>query len=68
MIDELNMLESKVVQAVSLCQELRAENNQLRQQLAAAEDARKGLCERMESARSRLEQLARQLPEAKATV
>ena len=68
MVDELNMLESKVVQTVSLCQELRAENDLLRQQLAATEEVRKGLSERMESARSRLEQLARQLPEAKATV
>lgn len=68
MIDELNMLENKVVQVVSLCRELREENNHLRQQLATAEDARKGLSERMESARSRLEQLAGQLPEAKATV
>ncbi|WP_294271315.1 hypothetical protein [Propionivibrio sp.] len=41
---------------------------QLRQQLAAAEDDRKDLAERMESARSRLEQLAEKLPEAKATV
>lgn len=68
MIDELNALENKVAQVASLCSALRAENLELRQQLANAEDARKGLSDRIESARSRLEQLARQLPEAEASV
>ena len=68
MVNELNALENKIVLVASLCRTLRAENMQLRQQLAAADDDRKGLAERMESARSRLEQLAGQLPEAKATV
>lgn len=68
MVNELNTLESKIVQVVSLCRTLRAENVQLRQQLAAAEDDRKSLSERMDSARTRLEHLAHQLPEAKATV
>ena len=68
MVNELNALENKISLVASLCRTLRAENMQLRQQLAAAEDDRKGLAERMESARSRLEQLAEQLPEAQATV
>ena len=68
MVNELNALENKIVLVASLCRTLRAENMQLRQQLAAADDDRKELAERMESARSRLEQLAGQLPEAKATV
>lgn len=68
MVNELNALESKIVQVAALCRALREENVQLRQQLAAAEGEKQGLSERMESARSRLEQLAHQLPEPKANV
>lgn len=68
MINELNALETKIAQVVSLCSTLRAENALLRQQLAIAESDRQSLAQRMESARGRLEQLAEQLPEAKATV
>ena len=68
MINELDALESKIVQVTSLCHTLRAENSKLKQQLASAEGDRKGLLERMESARSRLEELAQQLPVAKASV
>ena len=67
MVNELNALESKIAQVASLCRSLRAENNQLRQQLATSEAEKKGLEERMDTARNRLEQLAQQLPEAKAT-
>lgn len=67
MVNELNALESKIAQVASLCRSLRAENNQLRQQLASSEAEKKGLEERMDTARNRLEQLAQQLPEAKAT-
>ena len=65
MVNELNALESKIVQVASLCRTLRVENIQLRQQLAAAEAERNGLAERMETARNRIEQLVRQLPETK---
>ena len=68
MVNELNALESKIAQVASLCRTLRMENAQLRQQLVAAESERKTIAERMESARGRLEQLAEQLPAAKATV
>ena len=68
MVNELNALESKIAQVVSLCRTLRAENAQLRQQLASAEVDKKILSERMESARSRIEQLAEKLPEVKITV
>jgi cell division protein ZapB len=68
MVNELNALESKIAQVASLCRSLRAENNQLRQQLASSEAEKKGLEERMEMARNRIEQLAHQLPEAKATI
>jgi cell division protein ZapB len=68
MVNELSALESKVAQVASLCRALRAENAQLKQQLASVENERKTLALRMELARGRIEQLAEQLPEAKATV
>ena len=67
MVNELNALESKIAQVASLCRSLRAENAQLRQQLISAEDDKKGLAERMATARNRLEHLAQKLPEAKVT-
>ena len=67
MVNELNALESKIAQVASLCRTLRDENSQLRQQLATIEAEKKGLAERMDTARNRIEQLAQQLPEAKAT-
>lgn len=68
MINELNTLESKIVEVASLCHALRAENAQLKQQLASVEVDKKSLVLRMEAARGQLEQLARQLPEAKSGV
>jgi cell division protein ZapB len=68
MVKELNALESKIAQVAALCRTLRAENDQLKQQLASAEAVRSGLTERMESARARLEQLAQKLPDAKAAI
>ena len=67
MVNELNALESKIAQVASLCRTLRDENSQLKLQLAAIEAEKKGLAERMDMARNRIEQLAQQLPEAKAT-
>ena len=64
MVNELNALESKIAQVASLCRALRVENAQLRQQLATAEVEKKGLTDRIDTARTRLEQLAMQLPEA----
>ena len=63
MLNELDMLENKVAQVVSLCRALRSENNRLRQQLASAESEKVRLAERMEQARERVEQLAQRLPE-----
>lgn len=68
MVKELNALDSKIVQVVSLCRTLREENARLKQQLASAEVVRSGLAERMESARSRLEQVAEKFPDAKAAI
>jgi cell division protein ZapB len=64
MVNELNALESKIAQAVALCRDLRAENIELRQQLAAAEGEKRRVVERMNTACVRLEQLTLQLPEA----
>ena len=65
MTNELDALESKVAQVVALCHSLRAENAQLRQQLALAVNERQDMADRMEAARERIELLARQLPESK---
>ena len=66
MIHELDALENKIVQVAALCRALRTENDRLRQQLATSEAEKKGLEERMEVARGRIEQLALKLPETKA--
>ncbi|MBL8375274.1 hypothetical protein [Accumulibacter sp.] len=66
MLNELDALESKVVQVVALCRTLRTENDGLRAQLVAAQADKERLAERMAAACARLEQLAQQLPEAKA--
>lgn len=60
---EFNSLESKVAQFVGLCERLRAENITLRQELAAAQNDAKRLNEKIEGARSRVEQLLARLPE-----
>jgi cell division protein ZapB len=59
---EFNSLEAKVTQFVSLCERLRAENVELKQQLAAARTDAKRLHERIDGARSRLEGLLSRLP------
>ena len=59
---EFNSLETKVAQFASLCERLRAENVELRQQLAAARTDAKRLHEKIDGARSRLEGLLSRLP------
>jgi cell division protein ZapB len=59
---ELRSLESKLEQFVELCHKLRADNQQLRQQLALAVDQRRRLEEKIDSATARLETLLSQLP------
>jgi cell division protein ZapB len=59
---EFNSLEEKVAQFVSLCERLRAENNDLKQQLAAARSDAKRLHEKIDSATARLEGLLARLP------
>ena len=59
---EFNSLEAKVAQFVSLCERLRAENLELRQQLAAARSDAKRLNEKIDGAKARLEGLLSRLP------
>ena len=59
---EFNSLEAKVAQFVSLCERLRAENVELRQQLAAARGDAKRLNEKIDGAKARLEGLLQRLP------
>ena len=59
---EFNSLEAKVEQFVALCERLRAENSELRQQLAAAQNDAKRLHEKIDGAKSRLEGLLNRLP------
>ena len=58
---EFNSLETKVAQFVSLCERLRAENVELRQQLAAARGDAKRLHDKIDGATARLEGLLQRL-------
>ena len=60
---EFNSLEAKVAQFVGLCERLRAENHDLRQQLATAKNDAKRLNERIEGAKTKLESLLERLPD-----
>jgi uncharacterized protein (TIGR02449 family) len=60
---EFASLEAKVAQFVSLCERLRAENLDLRQQLVSAQNDAKRLNERIDSARAKLEHLIARLPD-----
>ena len=63
MQSELQALETKIEQVVSLVHQLRAENDVLKNQMAAAESERLHLRQTMTSARERLEGLVEKLPE-----
>ena len=60
---EFNSLETKVAQFVGLCERLRAENHDLRQQLATARNDAKRLNERIEGAKTKLENLLARIPD-----
>ena len=60
---ELKSLEQKLNQFVELCQRLRNDNQQLRQELASALSQNKQLTDKIGSASDRLESLLQQLPE-----
>ena len=63
---ELKSLEDKINQFVALCQRLRADNHQLRQQLASVQSENKQLSDKVGDARVRLESLLTQIPEEEA--
>ena len=63
---ELQSLEDKINQFVALCQRLRTDNHQLRQQLASAQNDNKQLAEKIGDAKTRLETLLTQIPEEEA--
>jgi cell division protein ZapB len=60
---EFNSLDAKVAQFVGLCERLRTENHDLRQQLASAKNDAKRLNERIEGAKVKLESLLARLPD-----
>jgi cell division protein ZapB len=59
---DLKALETKIDQFVELCQRLRSDNQQLRQQLASAVSQSKRLEEKINTATARLETLLAQIP------
>jgi cell division protein ZapB len=63
---ELKSLEGKINQFVALCQRVRTDNHQLRQQLAAAQNENQQLQEKVADAKTRLETLLAQIPEEEA--
>ncbi|HLO63131.1 MAG TPA: hypothetical protein VK165_09230 [Azonexus sp.] len=60
---ELESLEAKIEQVIALVHQLRAENEVLRNQMAAAEAERLHLRQTMTAARERLEGLMDKIPE-----
>ena len=60
---ELKSLEDKINQFVTLCQRLRTDNHELRQQLASAHNDNKQLSEKIGDAKTRLESILTQIPE-----
>ena len=60
---EFNSLEAKVGQFVGLCERLRAENHDLRQQLVIARNDANRLNERIEGAKVKLESLLARIPD-----
>ena len=63
---EFKSLERKLTQFVELCQRLRDDNQQLRQQLASAVSDNKQLADKIGTATYRLENLLNQIPEEDA--
>lgn len=63
MEQDFRRFEDKLNHFVTLFQRLRAENNELRQSLAAKSDELKRLEEKLDLARSRVESLLARLPD-----
>ncbi len=60
---ELKALEEKISQFVQVCQDLRADNHYLRQQLTTSLNENKQLSVKIDSAKKRLEALLKHIPE-----
>ena len=60
---ELNALENKLTQLIQVSGKLRAENHQLRQELAHALSNNRLCSDKIDSAKERLERLLTTLPE-----
>jgi cell division protein ZapB len=63
MENELTALETKLAQLIQVSGELRAENHQLRQELAHAMSSNRQYSDKMNKAKARLEKLLVTLPE-----
>ncbi len=63
MEQELGTLENKLEQLIKVSARLRAENNNLRQELAQAVSMNRQCTDKLESAKARLEKLLLTLPE-----
>ena len=63
MENELNALEAKLAQLIQVSGKLRAENQQLRQELAHALSSNRQYSDKMSNAKARLEKLLVTLPE-----
>ena len=61
---DLKALEERIGQFVELTQRLRADNSNLRQQLAQAMNENKRLSEKVDGAKARLEALLERMPAA----
>ncbi len=60
---DLDLLHDKVHDLARLCRELRADNDQLKTQLAVAEQANGDLACKLDETRARIEGLLARLPE-----
>lgn len=63
MDEQLSALEERIHQAVELCRRLRAENDELRQQVAQLNNENKRLADKIDAAKARLQGLLEQIPE-----
>lgn len=66
MESEIQRFEDKLNHFVTLFARLRAENNELRQSVAGKSDEVKRLAEKLDQAKTRIEALIAQLPEAES--
>jgi cell division protein ZapB len=63
MQSEINSLDEKVRLLAQLCQKLRTDNSELRQQLVSAKDENQRLNDKITTATGRLESLLEKIPD-----